>query len=221
MLLPSEATHINRCAAKLRSACEWGGWGRISDDGPGQNNPDRSEDPWGRAAKPLEWRCITEPRFRLRADQAVGQRNARRTEANPPVVAKGMPGAGLSGTTTGKAPSERPALKPYWGKPAVRNFRGARGNGATASAKRARSWKRRTQPSTSLKGHRASCLLDIWGGPRDRHPRLLDGRLRAPSTLFPYLMHPFVLSLAHTTKVLGMKQKCSSCESLRQITRSY
>jgi len=43
------------------------------------------------------------------------------------------------------------ALKPYWGKPAVRNFRGARGNGATADAKRARSWKRRIQPSVGLR----------------------------------------------------------------------
>ena len=31
-------------------ACEWGGWGRISIDGPRQNNSDRSEGPWGRAA---------------------------------------------------------------------------------------------------------------------------------------------------------------------------
>ena len=28
----------------------------------------------------------------------------------------------------GKAPFEKPALKPYWGKPAVRNFRGDDGN---------------------------------------------------------------------------------------------
>ena len=28
----------------------------------------------------------------------------------------------------GKASSESPALKPYWGKPAVRNFRGGDGN---------------------------------------------------------------------------------------------
>ena len=42
--------------------------------------------------------------------------------------AKGMPGAGLTGAASGKAPSERPALKPYWGKPAVRNFRGGDGN---------------------------------------------------------------------------------------------
>ncbi len=43
------------------------------------------------------------------------------------------------------------ALKPYWGKPAVRNFRGARGNGATVDATRARNWKRRTQPSLDLR----------------------------------------------------------------------
>src|SRR5580765_4553426 len=32
------------------------------------------------------------------------------------------------GRLAGKAPSDRPALKPYWGKPAVRNFRGGDGN---------------------------------------------------------------------------------------------
>jgi len=31
-------------------------------------------------------------------------------------------------TEDGKAPSEIPALKPYWGKPAVRDFRGSDGN---------------------------------------------------------------------------------------------
>ena len=39
------------------------------------------------------------------------------------IGAKGMPGAGLTGASKGKAPTERLALKPYWGKPAVRNFR--------------------------------------------------------------------------------------------------
>ena len=43
----AKASRINRRAAKSRCACEWGGWGRLSDDGPGQNNPDPSEDPWG------------------------------------------------------------------------------------------------------------------------------------------------------------------------------
>ena len=32
------------------------------------------------------------------------------------------------GATVGKAPFDMPALKPYWGKPAVRNFRGDDGN---------------------------------------------------------------------------------------------
>ena len=32
------------------------------------------------------------------------------------------------GATVGKAPLDKPALKPYRGKPAVRNFRGDDGN---------------------------------------------------------------------------------------------
>ena len=40
-----------------------------------------------------------------------------------------MPGAGFSERNEGKAPSDIPALKPYWGKPTVRNFRGGYGNG--------------------------------------------------------------------------------------------
>ena len=55
----AKASRINRSAAKSRCACEWGGWGQLSEDGPGQNNPDRSEGPWGRA-KALEQRCTTE-----------------------------------------------------------------------------------------------------------------------------------------------------------------
>ena len=39
-----------------------------------------------------------------------------------------MLGAGLTGTSGVKALSERPALQPYWGKPAVRNDRGDDGN---------------------------------------------------------------------------------------------
>jgi hypothetical protein len=39
-----------------------------------------------------------------------------------------MPGAGLTEARRGKALPEKPALKPYWGKPAVRNFRGGDGD---------------------------------------------------------------------------------------------
>jgi hypothetical protein len=46
----AKISRISRQAAKSGCACERGGWGRISDDGPGQDNPDWSEGPWGRAA---------------------------------------------------------------------------------------------------------------------------------------------------------------------------
>ena len=42
-----EASRISRHAAKSRCACEWDGWGRLSDDGPGHYNPNPSEDPRG------------------------------------------------------------------------------------------------------------------------------------------------------------------------------
>src|SRR5215510_4985003 len=45
----AKAVHINRRAMKLCCACEWGGWGRLSVDGSGHYNPNRSEDPWSRA----------------------------------------------------------------------------------------------------------------------------------------------------------------------------
>jgi len=47
----AKASRINRRAAKSGCARNWGGWGRLSVDGPGQHNPVRSEDPWGRATK--------------------------------------------------------------------------------------------------------------------------------------------------------------------------
>jgi hypothetical protein len=43
----AKASRISRFAVKSRCAREWGGWGRLSDDGPGQHNPVSSEGPWG------------------------------------------------------------------------------------------------------------------------------------------------------------------------------
>ena len=54
-------------------------------------------------------------------------RRARRMDANL-IRATGMLGASLTEARIGKALSDRPALEPYWGKPAVRNLRGDRGN---------------------------------------------------------------------------------------------
>jgi hypothetical protein len=47
----AKASRISRHAAKSGCARNWGGWGRLSVDGPGQHNPVRSEDPWGRAIR--------------------------------------------------------------------------------------------------------------------------------------------------------------------------
>ena len=47
----AKASRISRSAAKSGCARNWGGWGRLSVDGLGQHNPDRSEDPWGRAIR--------------------------------------------------------------------------------------------------------------------------------------------------------------------------
>ena len=57
-LCTAKVTRISRETVKSRCAREWGGWGRISEDGPGQHNPDRSEGPWGRAVEPLARRCL-------------------------------------------------------------------------------------------------------------------------------------------------------------------
>ena len=43
----AKTSRISRFAAKSRCACEWDGWGRLSDDGTGHYNPIPSEDPWG------------------------------------------------------------------------------------------------------------------------------------------------------------------------------
>src|SRR5215471_3463094 len=104
----AKASGISRETVKSRCAREWGGWGRISEDGPGQQNPDRSEGPWGRAGSRLHG--------------GAHQRIAPDTDPGIPVAADSTKDG--SKPACWEAPSEIPALKPYRGKPAVRNFRG-------------------------------------------------------------------------------------------------
>jgi hypothetical protein len=54
-----KVSRISRETVKSRCAREWGGWGRLSQDGSGQHNPDRSVGPWGRAVYPLARRCLS------------------------------------------------------------------------------------------------------------------------------------------------------------------
>ena len=114
----AKASRISQ-EAKSRCAREWGGWGRLSVDGPGQHNLDRSEDPWGRAVA----RVVvpnTDERFSL----ITGKMSARQDGYEGRTQTRWR----SSWTPHGKAPSDMPALEPYWGKPAVRNLRGDDGN---------------------------------------------------------------------------------------------
>ena len=45
----SEGISYKPQGGEVEMCRNWGGWGQLSVEGPGQNNPDRSEDPWGRA----------------------------------------------------------------------------------------------------------------------------------------------------------------------------
>src|SRR6266480_2969080 len=83
------AFRISRETVKSECACEWGGWGRVSVDGPGQNNPDRSEGLWGRAANAT--RTVASHRAG-RSDserrERRCQRETRRADANQDVLGR-------------------------------------------------------------------------------------------------------------------------------------
>src|ERR1700737_4954698 len=108
------ASRISRQAAKSGCAHEWGGWGRLSDDGPGQQNPDRSEGPWGRAVGSAR-------------TEGAYTRIVPDTEQGVHGESSGHEGR-CQTRFFGKALSDIPALKPYRGKLAVRNFRGGDGD---------------------------------------------------------------------------------------------
>jgi hypothetical protein len=115
----AKAPHINRWAVKLRCACEWGAWGRVSDDGPGQYNLDRSEGPWGRWVThrmAVHYRAHGPAQYGttdVGHEVHEGRRQTRRTTADA--------GSRLKlEKRTGQVPPDKPAFQPYWGKPAVR-----------------------------------------------------------------------------------------------------
>jgi len=118
----AKATRINRYAVKSCCACEWDGWGRLSEDGAGQNNPNPSEDPWGRATMVAQTAVCD--RIQLPDSELTELWIVRHTKGEgKPRNGTSMPRVGLIRTSFEKVSSEMLALKPYWGKPAVRNFR--------------------------------------------------------------------------------------------------
>src|SRR6058998_2572833 len=97
-----------------------------------------AKDPWGREATGL-------PHSGSRKHGQASGHSARpecpwwkRAKGRcKPGVETGMPGAGLTAARFGKARPDRLALKPYRGKPAVRNFREGDGNVGIRSPVRA------------------------------------------------------------------------------------
>ena len=79
---------------KSRCAGEWGGWGRLSDDVPGQHNPDPSEGPGAEGDPPsmAVHRPVGGP-----AQYGATAPTLRCTKGDgKPAVSRRMPGAGLS-----------------------------------------------------------------------------------------------------------------------------
>jgi hypothetical protein len=101
----AKASGISRKAVKSRCVCEWGGWGRLSVDGLGQKNPDRSEGPGVERQKPFERRCFSAPR--------PPAQNGDQTRAAGSTKDEGKP-IDVRAASHGKALSDTPALKPYW-----------------------------------------------------------------------------------------------------------
>src|SRR5215469_700347 len=91
----AKASHISRRAAKLRCAGEWGGWGRISVDGPGQHNPDRSEGPWGRVAAVARMVVLGDAGGRRRRTTAESLRVASTKDGGKPGSRDGYAGSRL------------------------------------------------------------------------------------------------------------------------------
>ena len=115
----AKASRISRVAVKSRCACEWGGWGRLSDDGPGQHNPDLSEGPWGGGLPHPPWRCTIESSARHSAGSPKLTTRCAKGGRKPGAGWR-MPGAGLSGRHLGRPhlkgqPSSRTGENPPYG----------------------------------------------------------------------------------------------------------
>src|SRR6202166_4630075 len=120
----AKASRISRRAVKSRCAREWGGWGRLSDDGPGHYNPDPSEGPWGRWSSPPHGGAViasTDPTLCGSTLKHEGRRQTGRRSAYAGSRLKLI-------DTSGRSRLTRQPFSRTEGKPAVRNVRGDRGN---------------------------------------------------------------------------------------------
>src|SRR6266849_8029071 len=78
----------------------------------------------GAEYNPTPWRHTKESSARHSAGQPTLTTRCAK-DGGKPDIHRRMSGAGLSRRCTGQTLSDMPAFQPYWGKPAVRNDRGA------------------------------------------------------------------------------------------------
>src|SRR5712664_659283 len=90
----AKASRISRQAAKSRCAREWGGWGRLSDDDPRQNNSGPSEDPWGGGLPSLHGGASTPNR--PDAERDIREYDGMHEGRQQTTRGQRMPGAGLN-----------------------------------------------------------------------------------------------------------------------------
>jgi hypothetical protein len=118
-----------RPAVKSVGAGETGGWGRSKRGGAETaelgSEPRAPGDQWREGRGGL-FRNVREG-YHPGCTKGSGTRLHAKGRGKPGSV-EGMPGAGLTSARFGQARSERLALKPYWGEPTVRNFRGGGGD---------------------------------------------------------------------------------------------
>ncbi|SRR6266511_2402997 len=82
-----------------------------------------AKDPWGRGAGASRTAARGGAGRPGHSARSISPWRTRAKGRGKLVARAGMPGAGLTVMSAGKARPDTLALKPYWGKPDVRNFR--------------------------------------------------------------------------------------------------
>ena len=102
----SEGVAYKPNTVKSRRACEWGGWGRLSVDEPGQHNPDRSEGPWGHWSEVVVIHRASDPGLTGIIEYSHEDHEGRTQTTR----GTGMPGTGLTETRAGRRRLKCPPL---------------------------------------------------------------------------------------------------------------
>src|SRR4029078_7907644 len=79
----AKTSRVSRHAVKSRCAREWDEWGRLSDDGLGQHNPDSNEGPWGGGLTTLHGGALSSPKIPLDELGSIATKHLGRSNPRP------------------------------------------------------------------------------------------------------------------------------------------